>query len=160
MPEKIPATAPSAGPMKNASMIDALMSMPMRPAASRSCDVARIALPMRVRETNWSSATMRVIAVTTMTTFSTLTETLADGEGHGVAEGVGKRDLLRVDPQQNRVLQEDRHADRRDQRGETRGVPQRAVGEALDQHAHDADDDGRTRNTMASIAISPAVPPW
>ena len=61
MPEKMPATAPSAGPMKNASVIDRLMSMPMRPAASRSCEVARIALPMRVRDTKVSRATMSEI---------------------------------------------------------------------------------------------------
>ena len=51
----IPAAAASADPRKNVNEITRSMLIPIISAASRSNDVARIALPVRVRETSSAS---------------------------------------------------------------------------------------------------------
>ena len=49
--------------MKKVAAIVRLMSIPMRPAASRSCAVARMALPSFDRSTNRLSETIRTTAI-------------------------------------------------------------------------------------------------
>ena len=59
-----PAAPASAEPITNVNTITRSMSMPIIAAASRSNDVARIALPVRVRVTSIQSRTMSTNAET------------------------------------------------------------------------------------------------
>ena len=68
IPLKTPAAPASAEPMKNVTTITRSTSMPIIAAASRSNEVARIALPVCVRCTNSVSTIISTIAPTTTTT--------------------------------------------------------------------------------------------
>ena len=59
-----PAAPASAEPITNVKTITRSMSMPIIAAASRSNDVARMALPVRVRVTRIQSTTIRTKAET------------------------------------------------------------------------------------------------
>ena len=59
-----PAAPASADPITNVNTITRSMSMPIIAAASRSNDVARIALPVRVRVTSSQSTTISTKAET------------------------------------------------------------------------------------------------
>ena len=60
-----------------------------------------------------------------------------------VREELGTLPVTGADDDLHDVLQDERHADRRDQRGDARRVPQRPVGEPLDRDVHEAHDGHR-----------------
>ena len=155
--------------------------MPIRAAASKSNDTARIAVPNFVRNTRYSSASINaadapmIIASTRLTTTSRLppllgsesvTDPIRQQSRHllrdcaesevlpadGADAGNHLQERIQIGPtragperdiQLPQVLQQQRHADRRDQHVEPRRVPQRPVREPLDREADDAADDHR-----------------
>ena len=71
-----PAAPASAEPSTNANTITRSMSMPIIAAASRSCDVACIALPVLVRVASTQRSAIRTKAATMMMIRSSGTRTL------------------------------------------------------------------------------------
>ena len=139
-PAITPAMPASAEPMKNVAVIVRFTLMPSISAASRSAATARICLPSLVRLTSSRSPTIstRPSTRTMICTASMLTDPIVDPgrERDEVRRVVDPR--LRAEQQQRRVLQEERDADRGDQRRDPRRVTQRPVGEALDRDAEPA----------------------
>ncbi|KAG1165459.1 hypothetical protein G6F35_018764 [Rhizopus arrhizus] len=79
----MPATAASAEPIRNAAEMTVLMFTPIRPATSRFCAVARIAVPRRVLCTTASRPPMISAAITTMAICSVLMRAPANSKTCG-----------------------------------------------------------------------------
>ena len=111
-----PAAPASAEPMKNVEAITRSTSIPIIEAASRSNDVARIALPIFVRATSSVSPTINPIAETIVSICGTdrKTSPIAVGLGADQVERVVVAEV-RAEEQQRAVLQEERHAEGADQ---------------------------------------------
>ena len=133
-----PAAPASSEPMKNVETMTRSTSIPCIAAASRSNAVARIAFPRRVRATSSVSASIspNEVRMTPIRTRRDVERAPVDAAREVdvlvrlVAAEVG------AEEQERRGLEEERDAERRDQRGDARRVPERPVGEALD---HDAE---------------------
>ncbi len=130
--------------MKNVTAIVVLMSTPISWAASRSCEVDRMARPRSVRVTKTWSATIRKMASRTMKTLRNFTDapsTLNDAD----VEDLGHVHRRRAPDDLDHVLQDERDADRRDQGSQPRSVTQRPVRESLDHDSHHAHHDHADR---------------
>ena len=147
-----PAAPASAEPSTNANTITRSTSMPIIEAASRSCEVARIALPMRVLVTSSHSTIISANAERTITIRSSGTRTLPMLKPLKKSAPLGEREgvvvaLLGAEHHLHRVREEERDAERADQRRDPRGVAERPIGEALDHDAeHRAAGHGRKRD--------------
>ena len=117
------------------------MSIPIIAAASRSKEVARIAFPVRVRLTRNQSTIISTNAEHDRDDPQQRHRDVADVEALEVERAAREREgvvvaRLRAEQQLHRVGEEERDAERADQRRDSRRVAQRPVGEALD---HDAE---------------------
>ena len=138
---RTPAAPASAEPSTNVNTITRSMSIPIIAAASRSNEVARIALPVRVLLTRNQSTIISANAETMMMIADERDLDVADREALQEERVPGSVEqvvvaVLRAEQQLHRVREEERDAERADQRGDPRRVAQRPVGEALD---HDAE---------------------
>ena len=130
--------------MKNVTMITRSTSMPIIDAASRSNDVARIALPVCVRRTNPLRKTISTSAPTTTMICATATCTpLGSVKPFDQSEPLFQRVavvalVLRAEHELRGVLEEERDPERGDQRRDAWSVTQPPVREALDHHAEQA----------------------
>ena len=116
------------------------MSIPIIAAASRSCEVACIALPVLVLVTRIQSSAISTKAETMMMIRRSGTRTLP--MSNPLKKSAPSRERERVvvalvgpEEELHRVGEEERDAERADQRRDAWRVPERPVGEALDRHA-------------------------
>ena len=135
----MPATAASAAPMTKVMEMVRSTSTPSSAAMVWSCSQARMSRPSRVRDTSQvkiASSTM-VLTTTMICTLDSRTTKPSLPSMQGVAAGDDRRH--RLDPRALRDLrvigQHERHADRRQHRGEAERMPQRPVGDALHRPA-------------------------
>ena len=133
--------------------------MPMRRAASGSCAVARMALPMRLRAMKLTSTMTSGVVTAIASTSPFVTGTPA----------IVNRMILRVDevrdaavrpaePEQADVLQDEREAHRGDQRRQLRRVAQWSVGHALDHHVQRSAGDHREEERERQAEDQPERP--
>ena len=135
IPCMTPATPASSAPMANVMTMIRSVSIPMRRAVSGSCDVARIALPVRLVRMNVCRPSIRVMATTTRKRLVRATAIPAPSSMFAPSMMRGNDDLAlaaRIE-EAHELLQEDRHADGGDQGREPRCVAEGPVGEALDE---------------------------
>ena len=137
--------------MTNVSEITVLMSMPISPATCWFCDVARIAMPSFVR---YTSASRPAIIATEVTMITICTLVIVAPSAlpvmwirHRPSMICGNAMRIAAPDDHRQVLQDDRHADRGDQRREARRVAQRPVGDALERVADRHADGHRATST-------------
>ena len=117
----------------------------MRAEVRLSWAEARMARPIRVRPTKKFSSVMATTVTTTTNTWKYViwAPPIANAlgvPGRGSEQGdIGKGDLLGPEDGLGQVLQQDRHADGRDERRQPGCVPQRPIRQPLDGHPHGAD---------------------
>ena len=119
----MPAAPASMPPSRKVSEIVVSTLMPMRRAASGSCAVARMALPSRLPWMNAVIASSSGI-VTKIESRSPLVKSMPAMSNSACCEfdEVGDALLRAAAPQQPDVLEDEREADRRDQRRQLRGA--------------------------------------
>ncbi len=160
-----PAAPASAEPMMNVITITRSTSMPIIDAASRSYEVARIALPICVLFTSSVSAIIRTNAESDDDDPQQRDVQRAPVEPLEEEHPAAERERVvvavrRAEEELRAVLEEERDAERRDQRRDPRRVAERPVREPLDrdaeprgadhrdeehQHHHEPDRDHRVR---------------
>ena len=102
-----------------------------------------MAAPVRVRVTTICSANIAATASATTATCCAVKETAPRSRrGFGITAGNG----IGAEPfhSLHQVLQDERDADRGDERGEPRSVAQPAIGQAFHQHAYEPAADRRS----------------
>ena len=140
-----PATAASAPAMKNVTEIVRLTLIPIIAEASGSWATARIALPWRVERTNHVRTTRTGIDDQEDGQLVPREDHAADVEGLRARDEVRHRlEVDAVDGERD-VLDDERHADGRDQRGQPGRVAQRLVRDALDARVDEREHRHRDR---------------